>query len=181
MKALNNYIVEKFKISKDINTSIKGRHNFERDEPLLRIHLSSTNGENCSVCVGFIDSDDWLIYFCNYTDDKGIRFSWFDNGDFIKEDRFNWEDDSSYNINKYNLLEYYKQSEKLTKQSIYLDKETALLFLEDIKLDYKNINKNILVKYFEEDINYKKFSCSCYEQWDEMIPKMYNTLKNEKL
>jgi len=183
MKSFNNYIIEKFKISKDIGKS----EDFKKGDPILRVWLSISDRQDKTqkheIYIGF-NSKNYLVYFNSFTDGKSITFSYvMDYGRKVEEDAYSWEYNNG-KINKYNIYEYHIKRDLSEITSLYLNKEKALSFLENIKFDINNITDTVLNNYFEQipknfDIK-KALSNKIDKKQNEMIKQIYEELKNNK-
>ena len=184
MKSFNNYITEKFKISKDIGKS----EDFKKGDPILRIWLNTFvlknhNMKRHEMYVGFNSSGNYLVYFNSFTKGGSITFSYItDYGKKVEEDAYSWENGNG-KINKYNIHEYNSKSDSSEITSIYLNKEKALSFLENIKFDINNITDTVLNKYFEQipkDFDIKQALSSYNKTQNDRFKQIYEELKNNK-
>lgn len=184
MKSFNNYITEKFKISKDIGTS----EDFKKDDPILRIWLNNfvlkNHMKRHEMYIGFSSSINYLVYFNSFTKGRAITFSYVsDYGKKVEKDAYSWEEGNG-KINKYNIYEYHSKSDSSEITSIYLNKEKALNFLENINFDINNITDSVLNNYFEQipkDFDIKQaLSSYIIKNQNERLKQIYTELKNDK-
>lgn len=142
MKQLNDYIIEKFKISKDITN----QEEYEEGDYLLRVFISNSNYKNYnesgllySIEIGL--SNNALAIFSELKENKFI----FINHKTGTKDHYDYE--MKYEINSNGYLEF----DNVTKPayysfksiSLYLKPNVALNFLNEILNDKSNIKKYI--------------------------------------
>ena len=170
MKKLNNYILEKLRIDKNIK--IKSNH-FKPGDIIIRldIHTSLTTGEtyleinrNCDVIMRFQEIKDHCLTFLMHYPDK-------------------FDDETDIYINSFGYYECtITDNPRFTGNVVYLDKDTGLGLIQNMILNYNNIKKfltkDLFTRYFDAEIPVVtniKFDCSI-----DTLKNMYANIKNAK-
>lgn len=182
MNNLKEYIIEKFKITKNIK--VNNFSSIERGEVLLHISLyPSFKNNKIIVRIGTDRSKTRLCNFIKFN--KYFYFSYYDTDNIYEEEYYKWETKDNCKINKYGYFEfYYKASYKddIDMLSIYLDKNGIINFLNDINMNINNITKNILAKYFEnidlifDDDKLPDVSYNCLYEYG--LKRIYDEVNN---
>jgi len=153
MKLLSNYILEKFKISKDITN----QEEYKPGDYLLRVFVSNVKylqkdkDTDKLFAIELGTSNNALSIFSRL-DDNGFYFINHKNS---REDRYDYEMKHEINSNGYLEFDNVTKSVYSFKSiSLYLKKDIALEFLNKILNDRNNIKKYIF-DYFDK--KYEKY------------------------
>lgn len=192
MKKINKYILEKFKISKDIKNTIS----FNKRDVILRLFLfinlkpNDLIDEATLILGGDMSGEEQVFYFNEIVNDHYISFYWSLDDDEDNVTEIDDEKDGTplfinsknfyqcTNINEHNKHWWY---------TIYLDKYNAIEFINKIwkKADNLKVSINDIMKYFDidiKDIPAKNFDgmISLESNSDDAIEDILNDLKNAK-
>lgn len=178
MQTLNSYILEKFKITKNISS----QDEYQKGDYLLRVFLSSVKYHNTdksdllhSIEIGL--SNDGLAIFSRLEDD---RFYFINHKGNNKEDTYDYE--TKHEINSNGYLEFDNVTNPMysfKSLSVYLKKDDALKFLEQVSKNVTNIKKYIFDYFDRKYEKYCDLSNLYINESHDAIEKMIGYL-NEK-
>lgn len=165
MKTLNIYISEKFKINKDTKIS---HINFKKGDPIMRIAIFSYKGRTIDELIINSVNRDMIYYFYGVSLGERINFTYSPDDNSV--DGYGYEDNIDINSNGY--CEFYGKSSEWEVRSIYLNKENAIEFINDIALDFYK-QKNKINKYFDKSDSFNSLTIKNTQENLKELLKLY--------
>ena len=175
MNTLNNYILEKLRIDKNIK--IKNSIEINKNDVIVRIsivHYYATNQQPAKTYLELNRNSILIMRFVEFKDNQVI----FSESPYFQPDQFRSEQNKTY-VNSHGYYECNVQNKTSRLITIYTNKETGLEIINIIKnhikhFGYDMTDLNILDPYFDTDLSeIHNVHCNC----DNIkLNNIYNTI-----